>query len=117
MFIDTIDGGSDRRRPEFSQHFQVFRSAPVRSDQIRSCRGGVYAVACKHTRVIHKRPFHAGKTFPCFPVQIAPHTRAERFIRQIISEVEKALDKVLPVYLAGFMSGITGKEKSNDDPA
>ena len=43
--------------------------------------------------------------------------REERFIRQIISEVEKALDKVLPVYLAGFMSGITGKEKSNDDPA
>ena len=43
--------------------------------------------------------------------------REERFSRQIISEVEKALDKVLPVYLAGFMSGITGKEKSNDDPA
>ena len=42
--------------------------------------------------------------------------REERFIRQIISEVEKALDKVLPVYLAGFMSGISGKEKSNDDP-
>lgn len=43
--------------------------------------------------------------------------REERFIRQIISEVEKALDKVLPVYLAGFMSGISGKEKSSDDPA
>ena len=43
--------------------------------------------------------------------------REERFIRQIVSEVEKALDKVLPVYLAGFMSGISGKEKSNDDPA
>ena len=43
--------------------------------------------------------------------------REERFIRQIISEVENALDKVLPVYLAGFMSGISGKEKSNDDPA
>ena len=43
--------------------------------------------------------------------------REERFIRQIISEVEKALDKVLPVYLAGFMSGISGKEKSNDDSA
>ena len=42
--------------------------------------------------------------------------REERFIRQIVSEVEKALDKVLPVYLAGFMSGISGKEKSNDDP-
>ena len=43
--------------------------------------------------------------------------REERFIRQIISEVENALDKVLPAYLAGFMSGISGKEKSNDDPA
>ena len=43
--------------------------------------------------------------------------REERFIRQIVSEVEKALDKVLPVYLAGFMSGISGKEKSNDDSA
>ena len=43
--------------------------------------------------------------------------REERFIRQIVSEVENALDKVLPVYLAGFMSGISGKEKSNDDPA
>ena len=43
--------------------------------------------------------------------------REERFIRQIISEVEMALDKVLPVYLAGFMSGISGKEKSNDDSA
>lgn len=43
--------------------------------------------------------------------------REERFIRQIVSEVEKALDKVLPVYLAGFMSGVSGKEKSNDDPA
>ena len=43
--------------------------------------------------------------------------REERFIQQIISEVEKALDKVLPVYLAGFMSGISGKEKSNDDPS
>ena len=42
--------------------------------------------------------------------------REERFIRQIVSEVEKALDKVLPVYLAGFMSGISGKAKSNDDP-
>ena len=42
--------------------------------------------------------------------------REERFIRQIISEVEKALDKVLPIYLAGFLSGISGKEKSNDDP-
>ena len=42
--------------------------------------------------------------------------REERFIRQIVSEVEKALDKVLPVYLAGCMSGISGKEKSNDDP-
>lgn len=43
--------------------------------------------------------------------------REERFIRQIVSEVEKALDKVLPVYLAGFISGVSGKEKSNDDPA
>ena len=43
--------------------------------------------------------------------------REERFIRQIVSEVEKALDKVLPVYLAGFMSGISGTAKSNDDPA
>ena len=43
--------------------------------------------------------------------------REERFIRQIVSEVEKAMDKVLPVYLAGFMSGISGKEKSNDDPS
>ena len=42
--------------------------------------------------------------------------REERFIRQIVSEVEKALDKVLPVYLAGFMSGISGTAKSNDDP-
>ena len=42
--------------------------------------------------------------------------REERFIRQIISEVENALDKVLPVYLAGFISGVSGKEKSNDDP-
>ena len=42
--------------------------------------------------------------------------REERFIRQIISEVENALDKILPVYLAGFMSGMSGKEKSNDDP-
>ena len=43
--------------------------------------------------------------------------REERFIRQIVSEVEKALDKVLPVYLAGFMSGISGTAKSNDDTA
>ena len=43
--------------------------------------------------------------------------REERFIRQIISEVEKALDKVLPIYLAGFMSGVSGTAKSNDDPA
>ena len=43
--------------------------------------------------------------------------REERFIRQIVSEVEKALNKVLPVYLAGFMSGISGKEKSKDDPS
>ena len=43
--------------------------------------------------------------------------REERFIRQIINELEKALDKILPAYLAGFMSGISGKEKSNDDSA
>ena len=43
--------------------------------------------------------------------------REERFIRQIVSEVEKALDKVLPVYLAGFMSGVSGTAKSNDDSA
>ena len=43
--------------------------------------------------------------------------REERFIRQIISEVENALDKVLPVYLAGFMSSVSGTAKSNDDPA
>ena len=40
--------------------------------------------------------------------------REERFIRQIVSEVEKALDKVLPVYLAGFMSGISGSSKTDD---
>ena len=43
--------------------------------------------------------------------------REERFIQQIICEVENALDKVLPVYLAGFMSGISGTAKSNDDTA
>ena len=43
--------------------------------------------------------------------------REERFIRQIVSEVENALDKVLPVYLAGFMSGVSGTAKSNDDSA
>lgn len=40
--------------------------------------------------------------------------REERFIRQIISELEKALDKVLPVYLAGFMSGVAGTAKNSD---
>ena len=40
--------------------------------------------------------------------------REERFIRQIISEVEKALDKVLPVYLTGFMSGVAGTAKNDD---
>ena len=40
--------------------------------------------------------------------------REERFIRQIISEVEKALDKILPVYLAGFMSGVAGTAKNYD---
>ena len=40
--------------------------------------------------------------------------REERFIRQIISELEKALDKVLPVYLAGFMSGVSGTAKNDD---
>ncbi|MBR3743420.1 MAG: adenylate cyclase [Clostridia bacterium] len=38
--------------------------------------------------------------------------REERFIRQIISEVEKALDKVLPVYLAGFMSAYPARQKA-----
>ena len=41
--------------------------------------------------------------------------REERFIRQIISELEKALDKILPVYLAGFMSGISGTAKNSDE--
>ena len=40
--------------------------------------------------------------------------REERFIRQIINELEKALDKVLPVYLAGFMSGLSGTAKNSD---
>ena len=38
--------------------------------------------------------------------------RDERFIRQIIREVEKALDKVLPVYLAGFMSAYPARRKA-----
>ena len=40
--------------------------------------------------------------------------REERFIRQIVNELEKALDKVLPVYLAGFMSGVSGTAKNSD---
>lgn len=41
--------------------------------------------------------------------------REERFIRQIINELEKALDKILPAYLAGFMSCISGAAKNNDE--
>ena len=41
--------------------------------------------------------------------------REERFIRQIINELEKALDKVLPIYLAGFMSGVSGTAKNSDE--
>lgn len=47
--------------------------------------------------------YYRSQDDPCFETR----EREERFVNQIISSVESAMEKTLPVFLAGCMTGIS----------